>query len=315
VTRIALSRDPQTDWPLLAVRVVQGQYQLTGPLALQTDSTRTHLGKKAATEAGLRTALDLLGSLDLKLKLPVSKDVVGTFVTPDAVELAPGVSLPKLDVSLLADWDRQSPLGTLGTDGWGRFDAVIDPSSHALWLSRPRRVGKGAGMRCGAEGDSKAAACFQLDSQRQANATRAVVTIWRNLPKGGRVELEPVGKDGKVMEASCRVGITFSPQPGGASLAQTFPWPSLQRALPECAQALAKADRLQFAIWSEGVDRTCPGSCAFASEPQTGRTVCSCEKSPEAQFEALRPFLDHVREVLGRTPAPTAPEEREPDAP
>lgn len=315
VTRLELSRDPQTDWPLVPAQLTQDGARLTGPFALTTSATRSHVSERAALGAGLRPASQQIEAMHLPAQLPLPPSLGAEILSTDALELTPEVSLPHLEVSLVPPWERENPLGTLGSDVWGRFDALIDLRGHALVLSRPRVAVSRGGSACGAPGQERGEACFQLESGPDAAGARATVTLWRALPHGGRVEVEPLGADGKPVALPCRLGFTFSPQPEGASLSQTFPWPQLAQGLPECGQALSAARSFQFAIWSEGYDRTCPGSCAFAQEPGSGRTVCSCEQSPEANFEAVRPLLDHIQELLKRVPQPSAPEEPEPDGP
>lgn len=320
VTRLELSRDPQTDWPLLPIQLTQGSARLTGPFALTTDATRSHVSQQAATQAGLRPASEVIEAMHLPVELPIPASLGALILSTDSLELSPALSLPHVELSLVPKWERESLVGTLGSDAWGRFDALIDLAGHALVLSRPHLEGTLSGSRCGAPGQASGEACFQLRNDRvtdldSTQRTRAVVTVWRALPRGGRVEVEPLGADGKLLTVPCRFGFNFSPQPAGASLAQTFPWPTLVQALPECAKSLEAARSFQFAIWSEGYDRSCPGSCAFAQDPASGRTVCSCEQGPEADFEAIRPLLDHIQELLKRMPKPQQPEEPEPDAP
>lgn len=315
LTRIELTRDPQTDWLLLPVQMVQGDSRVTGPFALTTDSTRSHVSGQVAAGAGVRSASEIIEALHLPMQLPLPSGVGALILPTDRLELAPDLALPKEEVSVIAKWDRANPLGTLGSNGWGRCDALIDPRGHALVLSRPHQEAAHGAPRCGVPGAATEEACFQLENEKLPTGPRAIVTLWRELPRGGRVELEPVDAQGKVVPTSCRVGFTFSPQASGASLAQTFPWPTLARVMPECAQALASAQRFQFSVWSEGFDRTCPGSCAFAQDPVSARAVCSCEQSPEGAFEAVRPLFDHIEELLQQLPRASHPAEREPDAP
>lgn len=314
VFRLPLSRDPQTDWPLLPVQLTQGRAALTGPFALTTNEAHTHLSGGAASQVGLRPASALIEALHLPAQIPLPPQLGGRILSADSVALTPSLSLAGLDLSLVPEWRRENPVGALGSDVWGRFDAVIDPAGHTLLLSRPRQEEVHNHIRCGAPGQSSEEACFQLESLPTPEGARAVVTVWRPMPKGGRIELEPLDQGGEPISASCRVGVTFSPQPAGASLAQRFPWASLEKGSPACARALSAARSFRFALWSEGPDRSCPGTCAFAEEPASGRTVCACEQGPEARFEAMRPMLDRLRELLKRVPVPEAPAEPEPDA-
>lgn len=112
---LPLSRDPRHDWPLLAVQVSQGSARLTGALLFSARHSRTRLFEAPARAAGLQ-----LG------------------VAVDQVELFPGFGVPQVRLDLEPGEPPHTPLGVLGADVWGRFDAVIDVSGGVLMLHRPR---------------------------------------------------------------------------------------------------------------------------------------------------------------------------------
>ena len=140
------------------------------------------------------------------------------------------------------------------------------------------------------------------------------MSIWRDLPKGGRLYLEPRGADGAVIRTQCRVGISFSASDRGASTEHLFPWPGLDRAMPACAQELTHARSVEPALFEEGGVDECPGACAFAQSLEGRQVSCECQPLGESS-EAEKRFLEIYRRTLDqeRPPRPPPPEEKEPD--
>jgi hypothetical protein len=308
---LELTRDPQNDWPLLPVQLRQGGARLTGPFALSTIVPHTQVSGHAAQAAGLSTTSALLDALHLPVSLPVPPQLGADLVVTDALALTPELAVADLPVKLRSDWTAQSPVGVLGSDAWGRFDALIDLQHRYLLLARPRLSGADDHGRCeGPEGASEEA-CFALTSTASPHGPRVTATVWRDLPRGARVYLDVLDSNGQPLGRGCRVGFSFLAGTRGASMAHAIPWPRLETLLPGCAD-LSRAASFRLGGLDDGPMSTCLGNCAFAEDLHKHQAVCSCEGGGEGGFAAAAALMQRFGNVLHRPP-PQAPEQEPPD--
>jgi hypothetical protein len=324
---VELSREPLGDWPLLAVRVRQGEADLTGPFVLGSREPFSRLAVGPAEAQGLQP-------LETAANLPAR-----TFAV-DAVEVADGVGARPLVVEAAGRWDSPSSLGRLGPDVWGRFTATLDAKGGALVLRRPR-VGPPVAPSAPAEpppasgpapssapaagapaasasppapaerrqcaspgGAFSEEACYGLHVRREPDGSVSVSgAVYRDLPEGGRLHLEPVGVDGQRLETGCGVGLSFPSTSRGLTTQHRLPWASLAQALPACHAALATATGFKLALFEEGRQPECPTACAFVTEAASRRTVCECQPTPLGEGVGLPSRASPSREP--------PPEERE----
>lgn len=276
---LELSREPVGDWPLLAARVTQGEARLTGPFVLATRDPFSRLALGPAEAQGLRP-------LETAAGLPARA------IPVDAVEVTEGVGVRHLVVET-GGWASPSSLGRLGPDVWGQFRATVDVQGGVLLLRRPRVLASGARQRCarpGAEGFDEES-CYALHTRRDPDGSLSLsVAMYRDLPEGGRLYVEPLGEDGKPLPTGCRVGFTFTPASRGATTQHRLPWPALTQSMPECHAELSAVRGYALALFEEGYLPECPMRCAFVHEPRTRRTLCECQPTPlgEGVSAALR---------------------------
>ncbi|MCP3138834.1 hypothetical protein [Pyxidicoccus xibeiensis] len=272
---VELSREPLGDWPLLAARVRQGEADLTGPFVLGTREPFSRLAVGPAEAQGLQP-------LETAANLPAR-----TFAV-DAVEVSEGVGARPLVVEAAGRWASPSSLGRLGPDVWGRFTATVDAKGGALVLRRPR-VGPpapasspGERRQCASsDGTYSEEACYGLHVRREPDGSVSVSgAVYRDLPEGGRLHLEPVRPDGTRLEPGCGVGLSFPATSRGLTTQHRVPWASLSQALPACHAALASATGFKLALFEEGRQPECPTACAFVTEQASRRTVCECQPTP-----------------------------------
>ncbi len=268
---VELSREPVGDWPLLAVRVRQGEAEVTGPFVLGSREPFSRLAVAPAEAQGLQP-------LETAAHLPPR-----TFAV-DAVEVAEGVGARPLVVEAAGRWESPSSLGRLGPDVWGRFTATLDARGGVLVLRRPRVAppAEGARQHCvGPDGTPSEEACYGLHVRREPDGSTSVSgAVYRDLPEGGRLHLEVLGADGARLETGCGVGLSFPPTSRGLTTQHRLPWASLAQALPACGPALAAARGFRLALFEEGRQPECPTACAFVTETASRRTVCECQPTP-----------------------------------
>ncbi|MCE9669537.1 hypothetical protein LY474_17140 [Myxococcus stipitatus] len=295
---VELSREPVGDWPLLPARVRQGDAELTGPFVLATREPFTRVALAPAEAQGLQP-------LETAANLPPR-----TFAV-DAVDLTEGVGARPLVVEAAGRWQSPSSLGRLGPDVWGRFTATLDAKGGVLVLRRPRvkspaspepasavaapgpaaaapaepsahaEPPSGRQLCTDAHGAFSEEACYGLHVRREPDGGVSVVgAVYRDLPEGGRLHLEPVGLDGQRLESGCGVGLSFPITSRGLTTQHRLPWPALARTLPTCHEALAQARGFKLSLFEEGSQPECPAACAFVTENATRRTVCECQPTP-----------------------------------
>ncbi|WP_246137507.1 hypothetical protein [Myxococcus llanfairpwllgwyngyllgogerychwyrndrobwllllantysiliogogogochensis] len=124
-------------------------------------------------------------------------------------------------------------------------------------------------------------ACYGLHVRKEPEGGISVVgAVFRDLPEGGRLHLEPVGPDGQRLESGCGIGLSFPATSRGLTTQHRLPWPSLAQALPACHAALVQARGFNLALFEEGSQPECPTACAFVTETSSRRTVCECQPTP-----------------------------------
>lgn len=298
---LELTRDPRTDWPMLAVKVSQGPADLVGPFVLSTGEAQSQVSEDAARAAGLRTGFELLEGIELPDGVQIPAELE-TFkgITFDSVELAPGVGVHEGALRALPGTEGRprAALGVLGCDLWGRFDAVIDVGANVLLLQRPRVLASGAHQRCDRGGHVDEESCFELQVEKTKSALIATGTIWRALPEGGRLHLDFSSPRGKI-SSPCRMGLTFSPTDRGESTQHELPWEQLEQVMPACAIALKDASGVELSMFEDGALPECPGTCAFAQDLRTGRVSCECQPQVAGvATEAERHFLRIYKQLL-----------------
>lgn len=298
---IELTRDPRTDWPMLAVKVHQGTADLVGPFILSTGEPQSQVAEDAARSAGLRTGFELLEGIELPDGVAIPHELE-TFkgITYDSVELAPGVGVHEGALKSLPGIEGRprAALGVLGADLWGRFDAVIDVGAGVLMLQRPRVLASGAHQRCDRGGRVDEEACFELQVTKTAGAVTATGTIWRALPEGGRLHLDFTGANGKI-SSPCRMGFTFSATDRGDSTQHVLPWLELEKVMPACVVAMKGVTGAELSMFEDGNLPECPGTCAFAQDLRTGRVSCECQPQVSGvATESERHFLRIYKQLL-----------------
>nr|WP_044889391.1 hypothetical protein [Myxococcus hansupus] len=291
---MALSREPLGDWPLLAARMTQDGAELTGPFVLGSREPFSRVSVRFAEAQGLQP-------LETAANLPPR-----TFAL-DAVEVADGVGARPLVVEAAGRWDSPSSLGRLGPDVWGRFTATLDAKGGALVLRRPRLgpAEDSTVRHCAApDGSFREEACYGLHVRREPDGSLAVSgAVYRDLPEGGRLHLEPLGPDGQKLTSSCGVGLSFPATSRGLTTQHRLPWRSLAQSLPACHAVLTTARDYTLALFEEGRQPECPTACVFVTEATSRRTVCECQPTPLGEGVAVP-----SRGASSREPPP---EERE----
>ncbi len=275
---LELTRDPKTDWPLLAVRLQQQGAEVVGPFVLSTGEGQSEIAADAVRGAGLVAGFELLHGVQLPPGIEVPSELASfKGITFDALELAPGVGIHEGALRAMPELEGKAPpsLGVLGCDVGGRFDAIIDVQAGVLLLQRPRVLASGAHERCERGGALDEESCFELEVEKRPGGIVATGTIWRSLPEGGRLHLELLGDKGPIA-SSCRLGFTFSATDRGDSTQHSLPWERLKQTMPACAQALASATRVEMSMSLKTVSclsvrarapslRTCAAAASAAS--------------------------------------------------
>ncbi len=299
---LELTRDPQTDWPLLAARLWQGDAKLVGTFVLSTGQPDTLVSQKAAREVGLQPGPDFIRELGVPEDLTLPRTLGGNAFSLDRLELTPGFGVRFASAEGVEQWEGQGVLGVIGGDVWGRFHTVIDAGAGVLVLRRPRLFASGTRQRCARpDGAPNEEACFVLHQRDTDEGVQFVVTMWRELPRGGRVYLDVLDAKGESTSATCRVGMSFARSDRGVSAAHPLPWDGLTRAMPGCAEGLGAAARVRFSLWEEEPLDACPGTCAFVQDVLTHRVSCACQGGALAAMgDAEQRFLEMYKGILER---------------
>lgn len=131
-------------------------------------------------------------------------------------------------------------------------------------------------------------ACYGLHVRREPDGRVSVSgAVYRDLPEGGRLHLEPLGADGQRLETGCGVGLSFPATSRGLTTQHRLPWALLAQAVPACHAALSSASSFKLALFEEGRQPECPTACAFVTEAASRRTLCECQPTPLGEGVAL----------------------------
>jgi hypothetical protein len=273
---LELTLDPRTDKPSLAVQLDAAGRPLTLPMVLATADSQVRVSAQAGRE--------LAGS-----------EVGGQSLVPKSLSLSPGWALHHVLVSVLeASAEEGAPapaqseppsspplFGALGANAWGHYRVLIDlRGQHLVLYRRPSVVEGGPGPE----------SWTHLSSESTPTGSLLRFISWQPLDRGGQLPLEP----GYVQLKSCRLGLTLGPEDPGASLAVAIPWPGLLKQMPDCAHEVARVPAWTGDLDVAAPSRLCPGTCLYAQELATGRTLCECagrppvlrEQPPEATPDA-----------------------------
>jgi hypothetical protein len=286
---LELALDPRTDRPSLAVQLATAGSPLTLPMVLATAASEVRISAQAGRALGT--------------------DVRGRSLAPKSLSLAPGWALHHVAVSVtdaaeqasLADSAEAEPgstaalSGVLGADAWGHYRVFIDLRGQHLVLHRRPLPVEGAG---GPE------AWTHLSSQSTATGTLVRLISWQTLEQGGQLPLEPA----YVRLGSCRIGLTLGPEDPGASLEVAIPWPGLDKEMADCAREAATVPAWTGELELAATPRACPGTCVYAQQLATGRTLCRCSgrQSVVSGAQSAEPVP---------SASPEAPEPQDPKAP
>jgi len=301
-----VTRDPKADWPILTVRLIQPQRSWAAPFVLATREPHSVVSDAAARQAGLTPGVDMLKELGMPGELPG--------YPLEALELAPGVGVRWTGMVAEARWTNPGAVGLLGADVWGRFRSTLDVRAGVLLLWRPKVVATGERQQCLTAQGPSAQACFSLESfQLPGQPVEVVATVWREVPQGVRLYLEPRAADASPTQLPCRVGLTFDTADRGSSGQYLLPWEGLQKSLPRCAEALHAVASYALGILEEGALAQCPGQCAFVEELDTGRAACECAAQlwgggTESEHRFLRLYRELMERARLKSQEATEPE-------
>jgi hypothetical protein len=281
---LELTRDPTTDRPSLAAQLDTGGLPLTLPMRLTTGSAAVEISADAAR---LLSGADARGGSFALESLALAPDWVLHHATASVMG---GADTPGQDEGALGSAPRL--FGILGADAWGHYRILLNLREQRLVLyRRPPPV----------EGRSGPESWMQLSSDSAQTGSLVRLISWQTLDRGARVPLEP----SHVRLVSCRIGLTLRPEDPGASLEVAVPWPELERGMPECARELARVPAWTGELETSG-PRPCSGTCLYAQELSTGRTVCSCEARPLTELTPTQRL---------KPPAQEEPEPKDPVSP
>ncbi len=287
---LELTLDPRTDRPSLAVQLDGFGNPLTLPMELATAEARV----RVSAEAGRALA---------------GSDVGGTSLAPKSLSLSPGWALHHVAVWVEAAPDAPGAAGpegeptpgvsgVLGADAWGHYRVLIDLRGQHLVLNRkPHPVEGGPGPE----------SWTSLSSESTPVGSLVRFVSWQMLDSGGQLSLEA----GYVHLTSCRLGLTLGPEDPGASLEVSIPWPGLDKEMPACAREVASVPAWTGELDVEAVSRPCSGSCVYAQELPSGRTVCHCAPKPSVLHSVAPARPPDVAAPSGPEPAdPATPARR-----
>jgi len=310
---LELARDPRADWPFLSARIVQGAIQAAATFMLSTTAEQSIISESAAAQAGLQSEGRVLDGVAAPEQAKQPQSNPARFRI-DALQLSPSLGVHDVLLEGRASWANPAAIGVIGGDMWGRFRVTLDLQAGVLILRRPRVVKAGARQLCAAEdGESSEEGCFALRVLKLGDSLAALAIIWRELPEGARLHLDPVGTDGRPIVSDCRFGLTFAQGDRGMSTAQQFPWPAMERTFPACAAVIRQAESFALGLFEEGALNQCPGQCAFVRNLGTSRVSCQCADSPgrAGGSRARAPELYRRLQERRNTP-PAKQEEPEP---
>ncbi len=302
---LELTREPRHDWPMLPVRLSQGEASLTAPFVLSTAALQSTLLASRAEAAGLTRASALLADRpELGREARAALDAV---LVP-VVELSPGLRAPPSRFELIRGAAASGLAGALGVDAWPAGDVTVDLTGGVFAIRRPRTfVEPGRGTRCSRGGPSSEERCFELQVLRAKAGLVLSARVWSVPERGLAVLLDLDG----VSSAECRVGLSVPAHKAGVSTQHLLPWPSLAKSQPGCRQALAKATGARFGALSDG-PAPCPQLGVFVAEPSRAQLTCEGGRGlTGASGLSEATVLDWLEKDLREAAPP--PEEEPPD--
>jgi hypothetical protein len=220
---------------------------------------------------------------------------------------APGAQPPGASAPAATPGQPQSP-GTASAPAGAQppgVSAPMDASTPGMPSGSGAAPPPAERQQCATpEGTFSEEACYGLHFRREPDGSVSVSgAVYRDLPEGGRLHLEPVGVDGQRLESGCGVGLSFPATSRGLTTQHRLPWASLAQGLPACHAALTTAAGFKLALFEEGRQPECPTACAFVTDAASRRTVCECQPTPLGEGVGLP-----SRRAPSREPPP---EERE----
>ena len=310
-----VSKEPNADWPLIAIRARQGEGQVMGAFILSLVEPQSAVVGEVAAEAGLSPHSEFLDDLPLPVGVKLPEKLAGRVFPLDGLELSPGFGLKHVALHFIESWKKPAALGVIGSDVWGRFRMTLDPNAGVLLLRRPRVFASGTRQQCAGREPGKISeeACFELGGDAQPRGVEAIVTLWRDAPVGARVYLELLDATGAPLRSECQVGVTFSQSDRGSSARHRLPWSGLEKSFPACAADFLEAKSVAFGLYEDGPLAECPGQCGFVHQTTTGRVSCECQSTLANISGAERKFLEMYRLLLKKgksrsgTPTPGRP--------
>lgn len=307
---LTVTKEPRTDWPLLIVRLRQGEAVLDATMLLSLREARSALYEAAGRSAGLRPGLELLKGLPLPdgVQLPPELSQLKGFAF-DSLELATGFGLKEGSLELEKGAPPHAVQGLVGADVWGRFVTTYDVREGVLVLRRPRVFTSGSRAKCERDGVTSGEACFEFHTELSPGELAVIATVWSPLPEGAHVSFALTGGNG-----GCRVGVTFAPGDRGRSTQHRFPWPKLRETLPGCVAAFEGVTAVEPDVLEEGAMAECPGVCGWALDAETRRLSCECQPGVRtAGGEAEKKLLELFRRALETLQAPGEQEPADPE--
>ncbi len=305
-----LTKDPRYDWPLLPIRVRQGQSTVDVTMLMSLREPRSRVFEDWARAAGLKPGLELLEGLDLPkgVELPPELSQLRGY-SVDTLDFAPGFGLQVSSLESEPGAPPHGVQGLIGADAWSRFLMVYDVGSSVLVLRRPRVFVSGNSARCERGGAISEEACFELATATSADGLDVTAAIWRPLSRGAQLSLDLTGGSG-----TCRLGLTFSAGDRGRTTHHRFPWKKLGESIPACADAFKGVTAISPGLMEESSLPECPGVCAYARDSVTGRMSCECQPGVRtAGGEADRHLLELLKRMLDEKRPPREVEPNDPD--
>jgi len=302
-----VTREPRTDWPMIPLRVRQGQTRFDATMLLSLSESKTRLFEKPVREAGLKPGLELLQGLPMP-KEPPKEFAQLKGLAFDSLEFAPGFGVTDGMMDLEQGAPPHAAQGVLGADVWSHFVTTWDVKENVLVLWRPRVFISGGRAKCERDGVTSAENCFELHSTISQGQLNATAMVWSPLPRGAELTLDIAGG-----ENTCSVGFTFAPGDRGVSTHHTFAWGKLRESMPGCANAFAAATTATPGMLEEDPLEECPGVCAWARENLTGRLSCECQPGVKtATGDARKQLLELYRRALKQQELPAEQEPADP---
>jgi len=276
---IEIARHPDTDWPLVSARLSQGPAKGTSTFIVSSRSQQSMISAEEAKASRFERAGD---AVEKSLGLESGRRLAENFpqFALDNLELSPGFGIRRLVLRGDSGWKNPAAAGVLGTDVWGRFHWTMDLKAGVIVLRRPKAPSAEGRQLCASpDGRESEEACFALHTAKLGDSLSAIGVIWRDLPEGGRLHLDPVDSQGRPLLSTCQFGLSFPPGDRGSSMRRDFPWQAMEKAFPECADVVRRADRFSLALFEEGPLTECQRDCAFVRRRGGRKVLCACSST------------------------------------